>query len=299
MPRATLGAMTACVNPESLRQLIQQAVPDAAFRAFSDQLERLQPDFALSAFLGAFTSTARTLGRKPLGADEVCLRGASGDLPLAGATTDVAGRMLLLYALAQVAPQQLTAAVKSAYEEGDSHEKLAVMRALPLLPEGERFIEIALDIGRVNELDLFSSLAARNPYPSRHYNELAWNKLYMKAVFIDVPLAQIIGVETRTNPELARMALEYVEQQESAGRRFPNEIWLVIAAHPPKGAVGKLLGYLSHAVADLRLGAAAGLERAAEPRTLSFLQERASVETDERVRAVVERTIHKLEQQRS
>jgi hypothetical protein len=291
--------MTACVHPESLRQLIEQAVPDVAFRAFFEQLERLAPDFKLPAFLGAFTATARTLGRKPLGADEVCLTGPSGDLPLVGTTTDVAGRMLLLCTLAQAAPQQLPAAIKAAYEEGDSHEKLAVMRALPLLPEAERFIEVALDIGRVNELDLFSSLAARNPYPSRHYNELAWNKLYMKAVFIDAPLSQMLGVEARNNAELSRMALEYVEQQESAGRRFPNEIWQVIAAHPPQGAVGKLLGYLSHAVADLRLGAAAGLERVAEVRTLSFLQERASVESDERVRAVLERTVHKLEKQRS
>ncbi|HTU64110.1 MAG TPA: EboA domain-containing protein, partial [Polyangiales bacterium] len=271
--------MTACVNPESLRQLIERAVPDAAFRAFCEQLERLAPDFELPAFLGAFTATARTLGRKPLGAsaDEVCLTGTAGNLPLVGTTTDVAGRMLLLYALAQAAPQQLPAAVKAAYEEGDSHEKLAVMRALPLLPEAERFIEIALDIGRVNELDLFCSLAARNPYPSRYYNELAWNKLYMKAVFIDAPLSQMLGVEARNNAELSRMALEYVEQQESAGRRFPSEIWQVIAAHPPHGAVGKLLGYLSHAVPDLRLGAAAGLERVGQARTLSFLQERANV----------------------
>lgn len=291
--------MTPCVNPESLRQWIQQAVPDAAFRAFCEQLERLQPSFKLPAFLGAFTATARTLGRRPLGADEVCLSGASGELPLAGTTTDVAGRMLLLHALAQAAPEQLPAAVQAAYEEGDSQEKLAVMRALPLLPQGERFVEIALDVGRCNELELFSSLAARNPYPSRHYNELAWNKLYMKAVFLDLPLSQMIGVEERNNAELSRMALEYVEQQESAGRRFPNEIWQVIAAVPPKGAVGKLLGYLSHAVADLRLGAAAGLERAEQARTLSFLQERASVETDARVRAVLERTIYKLEKQRS
>lgn len=286
--------MTPCANPESLRQLIQQAVPDAAFRAFCEQIERLQPAFKLPAFLGAFTAAARTLGRKPLGADEVCLAGTSGDLPLAGTTTDVAGRMLLLHALAQAAPQQLAAATQAAYDEGDSQEKLAVMRALPLLPEGERFLEIALDIGRCNELELFSSLAVRNPYPSRHYNELAWNKLYMKAVYLDLPISHIVGVEARNNAELSRMALEYVEQQESAGRRFPNEIWQVIAAVPPKGAIGKLLGYLSHAVADLRLGAAVGLERAGQARTLSFLQERADVETDERVRAVLARTIHKL-----
>jgi hypothetical protein len=293
--------MPESTNPESLRQLIQQSVPDAAFRAFCEQVERCQPAFKLSTFLGAFTATARTLGKKPLAAsaDALSLAGASGDLPLTGTTSDVAGRVFLLYTLAQATPEQLPAAVQAAYEEGDSQEKLAVMRALPLLPQAERFVEIALDIGRCNELELFCSLATRNPYPSRYYNELAWNKLYMKAVFVDAPLALMLGVEERNNAELSRMALEYIEQQESAGRRFPNEIWLVVAAVPAPGAIGKLLGYLSHAVADLRLGAAAGLERAAQPRTLSFLQERASVETDERVRAVLQRTLAKLEQHSS
>jgi hypothetical protein len=291
--------MTARANPESLRQLIEQAVPEAAFRAFCEHVARCQPAFQLSQFLSAFTATARVLGKKPLGADSVSLQGTSGELPLVGTTTDCAGRMYLLHALAQATPQQLPAAVQAAYEEGDSQEKLAVMRALPLLPQPERFVEIALDVGRCNELDLFSALAAHNPFASQHYNELTWNKLYMKAVFLDVPLAHVLGVEQRNNAELARMALEYVEQQESAGRRFPNEIWLVIAALPPAGAIGKLLGYASHAVAELRLGAAAGLERAGQARTLSFLQERATVERDERVRAVLQRTIQKLDAQRS
>jgi hypothetical protein len=287
--------MSASVSPESLRQLLQQAVPDAAFRAFCEQLERLQPDFKLDPFLTAFTSAARTLGKRPLGADDVTLTGDAGEVPLTGTTADCAGRMLMLHALAQAVPQQLPAAVQAAYEQGDSSEKLAVMRALPLLPRGERFVEIALDVGRCNELELFSALAARNPFASKHYDELTWNKLYMKAVFLDVPLPLVMGVEQRNNAELSRMALEYIEQQESAGRRFPSGLWLVVAAVPAPGAVGKLLGYLSHAVADLRLGAALGLERAAQARTVSFLRERAGVETDERVRAVLERTLHKLE----
>ena len=203
--------MTSNAHPEALRQLIQTAVPEAAFRSYCDQVERLQPAFELPAFLGAFTAASRTLGRSPLGADEICLSGAAGELPLAGTTSDVAGRMYLLWILAQAAPQQLVTAVRAAYEEGDSQEKLAVMRALALLPQGERFLEIALDVGRCNELELFSALAAHNPYPSRHYDELAWNKLYMKAVFLDLPLSKLIGVEQRNNPELSRMALEYVD----------------------------------------------------------------------------------------
>ena len=87
------------------------------------------------------------------------------------------------------------------------------------------------------------------------------------------------------------MAMEHIDEQESAKRSFVPELWLAIAALPPPGAVGRMLGYLSHAVAEQRLGAARGLELAAQPRTRSFLSERIEVERDEAVRAVLLRAL--------
>jgi len=286
--------MSAHVTLESLRELIMKAVPEAAFREFAGVFERCQPSWPLHQFLAAFTATSRTLGRVPLDPEVTDIRGPVDSVPSVLFTSDVAGRAVLLHALASAAPQKLEEAVAAAYDDGDAMEKLAVVRSLALLPQAERFTRIALDAGRSNELDLVYALACNNPFPARHYDVLAWNKLYMKAAFIGLPLQQIMGLSERANPELSRMALHYVEQQESAVRSFPAALWPVIAAFAPPSATAKLLGYVTHAVADQRLGAALGLERLAEPRTASFLQEQLTSESDERVRAVLTRTLAAL-----
>lgn len=286
--------MSARVTPESLLELIQRAVPEAAFAAFSEQLERCRPAWKLTQFLNLFSSTARTLGRYPLGADTTWVSNGTGDLPLVGMTSDSAARIWLLCALASALPTELATVLEATYDEGDSLEKIAVIRTLSLLPFPERFVEIARDAGRINEISMFGALACNNPYPARYYPELAWNQLYMKAVFLDLPLAQMLGARERDNAELSRMALQYIEQQESAGRRFPADLFSAIAAFPPPGAVAKLLGYACHAVAELRLGAAQGLLRVQQPRTLSFLEERLPLETDADVRETLTRSIAAL-----
>lgn len=279
--------MSASLNLESVRDLIMQAVPEPAFRAFTDLLQGCEPGWELSAFLAAFTATARTLGRAPLE--------PSGDLPLTGFSADIAGRALLLCTLAEAAPQRLEEAVNVAYDDGDLLEKQAIVRCLALLPRAERFTRIALDVGRHNELDLFHALACHNPFPAQHYDELAWNKLYMKAAAFDLPLQDIVSASQRDNAELSRMALHYIEQQESAARTFPALLWPTIAAFPPPGAAAKMLGYASHAVAEQRLGAVEGLGRLKQARSVSFLRERLPIESDARVAAALTRTLDALE----
>ena len=286
--------MSACLNPESMLPLIQRAVPEAAFRAFAQQLEQIRPAWKLTQFLGTFSTAARTLGHYPLGADDTCVSTGAGELPLAGMTTDCAGRVWLLTAVASAVPAELATVLEATYDEGDSLEKIAVVRSLSLLPFPERFVELARDAGRSNELSLFGALACNNPYPARFYSELAWNQLYMKAAFLDLPLSQMVGARERDNAELSRMALQYIEQQESAGRRFPAELFLSVGAFPPPGSVPKLLGYLTHAVPELRLGAAQGLEQVRQERTASFLLERLPLEADPAVRATLERTLAAL-----
>jgi hypothetical protein len=286
--------MNAAASIEQLRSQIARATTDAALQAFERMLAELRPSWPLPELLAAFTATARTLGRAPLGAERVTLLGADDAVSLTGFSVDAAGRALLLLMLAIDAPVQLEEAVLVAYEQGDTLEKLAIVRSLALLPDGPRFVEIALDSGRTNDAFLFRALACDNPYPARHYPELEWNKLFMKAAFVGVPLDRIEGLPRRENPELARMALEYIEQQESAGRVFAPELWLAIAGFPPPGAVAKLLGYASHAVPDMRLSAARALTRVRQPRNASYLRERLSIEADGRVRAELTRALESL-----
>jgi hypothetical protein len=286
--------MSASVTPDSLRELISRAVPATALRVFHELVERCLPSWPLPQFLAAFTATARTLGRSVFAGTALAAQPELHAAARTAQSVDAAGRIWLLCTLAQAAPHKLEEAVTLAYENGDSREKLAIVRGLWLLPDAERFTRLALDAGRSNEVDLVRALACDNPFPAQHYDELAWNKLVMKAAFMELPLADVALARMRDDAELSRMALHYIEQQESATRRFPPELWLAVAAFPPPGAVAKLLGYVCHAVTEQRLAAARALERIHQRRTATFLSERASVELDSRVLTVLTRTLDAL-----
>src|SRR5688500_1971433 len=182
----------------------------------------------LAAAGPAFVSAGRRIGRGPLASGEP-LPGAEDPVPTDGWTVDDAARVVLLLAAGD---PELTVEL---YREGDSREKRAVLRALPLLGEGERFLEVARDAGRTNESDLFAALACDNPYPARHYDARAWNQLVMKAAFVGAPIDRIAGLERRGNSELCRMALDYVDQQQSAGREFPAELERLVAPFAAAG----------------------------------------------------------------
>jgi hypothetical protein len=273
---------------DALRAQLEPRVEPGAWQPFARTLQAIRKDGTLELLLPAFSGAARQLGRAPLEREDAVIAGPHDEVPLAGYTVDVAARCLLLLAFAEVADAKLEEAVWGAYREGDTLEKLAVVRCLPLLPRQERFVDLSLDAGRTNDARLFRAVACDTPFPARHYPELEWNKLFMKAAFVRVPIERILGLAQRENAELARMALEYVEEQESASRSFPPGIWLAVAPFPPPGAVAKMLGYASHAVAETRLGAVNGLARVRQPRTESFLRERQEVESDAAVRAALQ-----------
>ncbi|HTE55760.1 MAG TPA: EboA domain-containing protein [Kofleriaceae bacterium] len=238
----------------------------------------------------AFVAAGRRLGRGPLAAGEP-LPGPDDPVATDGWSIDDAARAALLVAAAAGSPGDLVDLVDDLYRGGDSREKRGVVRALPLLPGAGRFTGVALDAGRTNESDLFAALACANPFPARHHGELEWNKLVMKAAFIGAPLARMVGLERRANPELARMAMDFVSEQEAAGRRFPPDIWLVASAHLDATALARMIGYLNHAVAEVRGGAARGLGRAGSARARPFLIDRAAIEPDSAVRAAIARAL--------
>jgi hypothetical protein len=99
------------------------------------------------------------------------------------------------------------------------------------------------------------------------------------------------AISERDNAELSRMAQHYIEQQESAGRTFPPQLLAAMAAFPPPSAIAKLLGYSTHAVPELRIGAAEALARAGQARTAPFVRERLEIERDARVKEALQRAL--------
>jgi hypothetical protein len=99
-----------------------------------------------------------------------------------------------------------------------------VLKALPLLPTPDRFLEIAVDACRTSIQPIFEAIACENPYPARYFPELNFNQMVLKAVFIGVALERIIDLDTRLTPDLARMGADYASERRAAGRPVPSDL---------------------------------------------------------------------------
>jgi hypothetical protein len=138
------------------------------------------------------------------------------------------GRIALLQkALDAVPHDRHEKLVDDVYRLGGHEEKIAVLRALSVLPDSERFIKIAADGVRTNAVEILAAIANDNPYPARHFSFDAFNQLVMKVVFNNLPLSKVVGLAARTNAELARMARDFADERRAAARPVPSDLHLI------------------------------------------------------------------------
>ena len=123
-----------------------------------------------------------------------------------------------------------TALVEQLFRTGELGEQASVLRMLALLPAPARFTAIAIEACRTNARSVFAAIATRNPFPAAEFPELAFNQMVLKAVFIGLPVATIVGLAERATPELRRMALGYASERSAAGRSVPDDVAEIVAA---------------------------------------------------------------------
>jgi hypothetical protein len=179
----------------------------------------------------SFTATARYLGKAVLDLqpeEATWLEALGVDWPIEGWGLDELGRATLLALAAERSPSaDFQELVDDCYRHGDTRERQAVLRALPLLPEAERFLALGVDACRTSIQPLFEAIACENPYPAVHFPELNFNQMVLKALFTGVALQRIVGLERRVTPELTRMANDYASERRAAGRSVPSDLRLV------------------------------------------------------------------------
>ncbi|WP_209332109.1 EboA domain-containing protein [Lunatimonas salinarum] len=111
------------------------------------------------------------------------------------------------------------------FETGDMYELEALYAALCILPHQGRLAQRASEGLRSNISTVFDAVALNNPFPSEQLNEMAWNQLVLKAIFLQRPLYQIIGSDSRNNANLADTLLDAVRERWSANRSVMPELW--------------------------------------------------------------------------
>ena len=68
-----------------------------------------------------------------------------------------------------------------------------------------------------------------NPYPAEYLDEAAWNQLVLKAIFTEKPVHRIVGLDERTNQNLANTLSDYAHERWAAHRKLNPMLWRCVA----------------------------------------------------------------------
>ncbi|MDX3639646.1 EboA domain-containing protein [Streptomyces sp. MB09-02B] len=148
-------------------------------------------------------------------------------------SADDAVRALLLVALPPRGADPAVVAERL-YRTGDTAERRAVLRSLPLLDAagdlGDRGLALVEDAVRSNDPRLIA--AALGPYGGRRLAAPAFRQAVLKCVFVGIPLAAVAGLDERADAELGRMMADFADERRAAGRQVPPDVLHHLHTHP-------------------------------------------------------------------
>jgi hypothetical protein len=76
---------------------------------------------------------------------------------------------------------------------------------------------------------VFNAVALQNPYPAEYFDNIAWNQMVLKALFVGSPLNLIYGLKQRNNSDLSQMLIDYADERKAANRDVSHELWKLVA----------------------------------------------------------------------
>ncbi|MEU4525498.1 EboA domain-containing protein [Amycolatopsis sp. NPDC024027] len=134
-----------------------------------------------------------------------------------GRTVDDLARVELLKAAPDAAAE-----MPGLYRHGDAAEKRAVLFGLSVVDIGDAGLELVADALRTNDPRLVA--AAMGEYAATHLGDAAYRHGVLKCVFMGIPLADVAGLDRRTDEELLRMMRSFAAERAAAGREVPADL---------------------------------------------------------------------------
>ncbi|MEO0686795.1 MAG: EboA family metabolite traffic protein, partial [Cyanobacteria bacterium J06649_11] len=207
---------------------VSRQVNSEAINWLNDKRKQISNGAATRVFFTAFSAVPRYTGKTDIQptveelelASNICKNWFPTNW-----TIDQAARTLMVLSLASDDIDKYLQTLDQVFAAADVRELVALYQALPLLPYPEKLGERAAEGIRSNMSAVFNAVALNNPYPAEYLDNLAWNQMVLKALFIGSPLYLIQGLDERANPELARMLIDYAHERWAAGRDVSPELW--------------------------------------------------------------------------
>lgn len=248
-------------------------------RISADSLTWLEEKAALLAtgapdriIFTSFSAAIRHAGKAPLSLSTGEIGAARAEVPdwdPSDWTCEQSARTFLLLALPP-GPHSAKA-MDQAWQTADVGEAVALQKALAVLPYPEGHLARAREAIRSNIQAVFEAIALRNPYPALHFDTVGWNQMIVKTFFVGAPLSQVVGLDRRANPPLARMLADLAHERWAAGRPFAPDLWRCVGPCADDAALADLQKVLTSGIPAEKRAAALALMSSPHPRAAAIL----------------------------
>ena len=232
-----------------LFELLEQEADSKSTDWLLQQKEKIEKEGSYLKFYMAFGQASRFFKKTILNISddqkEIANNLVEGFSPQTWDLLQTARSFLLLHFEESEASNWVTA-LNKLFETADMHEQQSLYAAIPIMPFQDFMVERAIEGLRTNISSVFDSVALNNPYPSKYFDERAWNQMVLKAVFMQRPLYQIQNSDKRANLELAKILVDFAHERWAAGRTVMPELWRFVGPFINSdnfGDIQKVLGF--------------------------------------------------------
>lgn len=210
-----------------LSKWLEERIPEEKFTYVKEKQQLIQNEGYGKNFITAFAKAPKLTGKQLLDLPEkeivIAQLIRSGWSPN-NWSLDQTARTLYMLSIPHKDQESYIQTVNTIFNNADIMEAIALYQSIALLPYPKILKNRAEDGVRNNIIPIFNAIALNNPYPSDHFDQNSWNQLILKAVFIESPLNQIIGLDQRNNKELTILLKDYTAERLAANRLIHPDV---------------------------------------------------------------------------
>lgn len=213
--------------PDLLQSWLNDRLESASLAWLGQRLEAVRAG-QLVPFQLAFGMAPRKTGKGDLALTKTEALQAEDARPgwdPSGWSVDHAARSLIVLSYPETQHELYMAMLDQMMAAGEVSELVALYQMLPLLPGQASHVPRAVEGLRTNIKPVFAAIAHRNPFPVEQFSEAQWNQMVLKALFVELPLWPIVGLDERINEPLMRMLCDYAHERWAAHRAVSPELW--------------------------------------------------------------------------
>ncbi|MFD2202621.1 EboA domain-containing protein [Shivajiella indica] len=217
-----------------LLEVLKENADSKSIEWLLQQKEKIENEASYLKFFMAFSQSSRYFKKQLLSLSDKNKEKADqlvkGFSPSSWDQLQTARSYLLLH-FEENDPTSWVKALNKLFETADMHEQQSLYAAIPIMPFQEEMTERAIEGLRTNISSVFDAVALNNPFPSKYFDERAWNQMVIKAIFLQRPLYQIQNADERANLNLAKILVDFAHERWAAGRKVMPELWRFVAPY--------------------------------------------------------------------